>query len=115
MFPLFHQLIKRVKKLVHGFVVSGFDIVGNAGSDVVAQQFTVKGVECRTGRRGLNKNFRTVCIIFDHAADSADLPFDAVQAVNQPFVFGFVALFFFVTKAFLFHNYIVNLPVTLIS
>ena len=45
-------------------------------------------------RRRLHENVRAVGVVFDHAADAADLALDAVEPVDEPLVFLRRALLF---------------------
>ena len=54
---------------------------------MLCQQLFGKAVQRRVRRRHLHKDVHAVGILFQHAADAAHLPLDAVQAVDEGFHF----------------------------
>ena len=66
---------------------------------MIREQLFVKSVE--RGVRGgcLNKDIGTIGVVFYHTLYAADLPLDAVEAVDELFVLRLIALFCFVTSA----------------
>ena len=65
----------------------------NTGADMICQKLFIKGVERRADRAHLHQNIRTIRAVFHHAADTAHLPFNTAQAIEQTLIFLFVAFF----------------------
>ena len=71
---------------------------------MAGQQLPVKRIHCSADRSGLNQDIVAVGIFFKHPLDAANLSFDAVEPMNEAFVFLLGTLFCFFTAAiFVFH------------
>ena len=71
---------------------------------MIGQQFPIERIHRRCNRRGLYQNIRTLGASLHHTADAANLSFDAVEPMNEAFVFFLGTLFCFFTAAiFVFH------------
>ena len=75
---LSHQLLQCGDKLIDDFIVSCADVVCYTSLDVVCEQLFRKCIERRVGCRDLHEDVRAVGAFLHHAANAADLPFDAV-------------------------------------
>ena len=101
-FRLFHQLLHRRNQLVDHLVVTGADVVCDAGANMAREQLLVECVHSRVHRRRLNQYVRTVGVVFQHIANAANLPLDSIQTMNQLFEFLRRTLFLFLPAAALF-------------
>ena len=77
----FHEFLQRRHQLVDHLILAVADVLDDAGADVAGQQLLIECVERRACRRRLHENVRAVGVVFDHAADAADLALDAVEPV----------------------------------
>ena len=72
-----------IKGFFDGLVLPGADILRDAGFDVAGQQHLGKAVQRRARRRTLRQNIGTISVLFNHAANPANLPLDAAEPVEQ--------------------------------
>ena len=54
---------------------------------MVGKQFLIEGVQGSVGGGDLYQNIRTIGVFLHHAPNASNLPFDAVQTVDQFGVF----------------------------
>src|SRR3954453_13825456 len=72
------------QRLVDGVgSVSGWAGVRDAALQVMLEQLQWERIERRLHGADLRQDVDAIALVFDHAADTAKLPFDAVQALRQ--------------------------------
>ena len=86
-FRLFHELSEGIDQFVNDVVASVADVVHHAGFDMVREKLLIECVQCGIDCCDLSHDIGAICVFFDHALDTADLPFDTAQAVDEFFVF----------------------------
>ena len=84
---LFHQLLQCSYQLIYNFVLTIPNIVSNAGTDVISQQFFIKSINSGTCGCRLNKNIRAIRTVLNHAANTTNLSFNTVKTVDQLGIF----------------------------
>ena len=55
---------------------------------MVCKEFFVEGIDSSIDGSGLDEDVVTVSVVLEHSDDSADLAFDALEAVNEFFAIG---------------------------
>ena len=100
----FHQFLQGRHELVDDLVLAVSDIVRHARADMIRKQLLIEGVERRAHRADLDQNIRAISVVFHHTADSADLSLNAIQTVDEFFIFVIRSLLRFMgTATFLIH------------
>ncbi len=84
---LFHEFSEGIDQLVNDVVASVADVVHHAGFDMIREKLLIESVECGIDSSDLSHDIGAICVFFDHALDTADLPFDTVQAIDEFFIF----------------------------
>ena len=84
---LFHEFSEGIDQFVNDVVASVSDVVHHAGFDMVREELLIEGVECGIDGSDLSHDIWAIGVLFDHALDTADLPFDTVQAIDELFIF----------------------------
>ena len=84
---LFHEFSEGIDQLVNDVVASVADVVHHAGFDMIREKLLIEGVECGIDSSNLSHDIWAIGVFFDHALDTADLPFDTVQAIDEFFIF----------------------------
>ena len=103
---LFHELSEGIDQFVNDVVASVADVVHHAGFDMVREELLIEGVECGIDCGDLSHDIGAIGVLFDHALDTADLPFDTAQAVDELFVFLGRSLLGFMARTAAFFDFI---------
>ena len=54
---------------------------------MIREKLLIECVECGIDGSDLSHDIWAIGVLFDHALDTADLPFDTVQAIDEFFIF----------------------------
>jgi hypothetical protein len=83
---LLREAVEDVDELGQPEALLGFSLgnpIGHAGLDVVSEHRKADAIERGLGGGKLLQDVQTEARLLDHAADAADLPFDAVEAGDE--------------------------------
>ena len=111
---LFHEFSEGIDQLVNDVVASVADVVHHAGFDMACEKLLIEGVECGIDGSDLSHDIWAIGVLFDHALDTADLPFDTVQAIDEFFIFLRRSLLSFMARTAAFFD-VIHGDVLLIS